>query len=343
MEKHTILRTRDGRKWRFQCGDDEFAEYEIGQPLPARIIPDVPGDAIFSDAIYPAMAEDEFFPREAWVVIRGGKIITILERLPEHDRHWIAKTVLQYDLLVPEVSSWSDEAWANFAKSKYEESFMAGLEFAKPNAMSMTEQLNRVLERHARARAAEGQDAEAVKVAPEKKSLAERALEIKKTITVPAPEFCDCLPPREETSTPAVKPTSHPMMDAGGSVDAGLLKDFNEMVDQQQDDDSSDDATPSWTVHCVLHDLNSLPDDYVKPEGFRESLGVRIDANGSGIEIRPEGYGDAGMEDGYGVPVYLEFHDQQLVLYAFPDINSETPIRISLEGARESTRAVVVS
>lgn len=56
------------------------------------------------------------------------------------------------------------------------------------------------------------------------------------------------------------------------------------------------------------------------------------------LEIRPEGYGEKTAVEGCGSPVLLEWRNNQLVARLFPDINSEEPVSLSLEGARESNR-----
>ena len=65
---------------------------------------------------------------------------------------------------------------------------------------------------------------------------------------------------------------------------------------------------------------------------------VTIEHMGKGIEIRPEGYGDHGTEDGYGCPLYVEVWEGCLRVVAWPDINKADPIIIDLEGARERNR-----
>lgn len=69
-----------------------------------------------------------------------------------------------------------------------------------------------------------------------------------------------------------------------------------------------------------------------------QSLKVKIEADGIGVSILPEGYGDCGSANGHGCPVYIEFYEGHLRVVAFPDILSEEPVIIDLEGARESLR-----
>ena len=76
-----------------------------------------------------------------------------------------------------------------------------------------------------------------------------------------------------------------------------------------------------------------------KSEMSKDKLPVKIIHDNFNIEVLPKGYGTAGMEDGYGCPVFLERWEGELRVVVFADINSEDPTHIiSLEGARESKR-----
>lgn len=60
---------------------------------------------------------------------------------------------------------------------------------------------------------------------------------------------------------------------------------------------------------------------------------------GNGVlAIHVDGYGECGVEDGYGDVAYLELYDGRLRLISFVDINKEEPIIIDLEEAREDKR-----
>lgn len=66
---------------------------------------------------------------------------------------------------------------------------------------------------------------------------------------------------------------------------------------------------------------------------------VSVSASEVGVEIRAEGYGSHGMEDGFGCPIFLELDNDELVLHVWADINQEDPIySIRLGGAKESAR-----
>lgn len=70
----------------------------------------------------------------------------------------------------------------------------------------------------------------------------------------------------------------------------------------------------------------------------RPTVLVVVEATDTVMAIRVDGYGDCGSQDGYGSPLMLELAGGRLRLIAFPDINSEEPIIIDLEGARETAR-----
>jgi hypothetical protein len=65
---------------------------------------------------------------------------------------------------------------------------------------------------------------------------------------------------------------------------------------------------------------------------------VKVLSEGGKIWIQPQGYGEKCAEDGQGFPVGIEIWQGRLRLIVFNDINSEDPIIINLENARESCR-----
>ncbi len=69
-----------------------------------------------------------------------------------------------------------------------------------------------------------------------------------------------------------------------------------------------------------------------------EKLRVRIKKTSNSIDIVPDGYGDFGSEDGQGVPILLEIYEGELRLIVWNDINSEDPMIINMEGAKETNR-----
>jgi len=66
-----------------------------------------------------------------------------------------------------------------------------------------------------------------------------------------------------------------------------------------------------------------------------------IKASPLGIEIFVEGYGTAGMEDGFGAPIFIEFYEGKLRVVLNPDINVEDPEIIEMQGALEQKREAV--
>ncbi len=69
-----------------------------------------------------------------------------------------------------------------------------------------------------------------------------------------------------------------------------------------------------------------------------EKLRVKVKKTPNSIDIVPEGYGDFGSEDGHGVPILLEIYEGRLRLIVWNDINSEDPMIIDMEGAKETNR-----
>ncbi len=65
----------------------------------------------------------------------------------------------------------------------------------------------------------------------------------------------------------------------------------------------------------------------------------RVAGDGGGVDIAMPGYGNATTEDGYGVPVFLEYRHGVPHVVVFADINQEDPTHvISLAGAAEALR-----
>ena len=77
-------------------------------------------------------------------------------------------------------------------------------------------------------------------------------------------------------------------------------------------------------LQAKLRDYGSTTPQYVD---------VTVEHTAGGIEIRPAGYGDASMLPGYGCPVIMEYYEGKLRLLVWPDINSDEPHIINLEGA----------
>jgi hypothetical protein len=70
-------------------------------------------------------------------------------------------------------------------------------------------------------------------------------------------------------------------------------------------------------------------------EGF-----VDLDFNegDNGLWIRPKGYGCFTDDDGYGWPILLEIWQGRLRVVVWNDIDSQAPIVIDMENARETNR-----
>lgn len=82
-----------------------------------------------------------------------------------------------------------------------------------------------------------------------------------------------------------------------------------------------------------LHDpMSELPHEEAP------SVSCRITADQVGIYLRPDGYGDCDSADKNGCPAMIEFFNGEVRVVVWPDINSDEPTIISLEGAKESER-----
>lgn len=73
-------------------------------------------------------------------------------------------------------------------------------------------------------------------------------------------------------------------------------------------------------------------------KGDDTPLKVKIKTSPGFIELCPEGYGSADMQDGFGAPIALEFYEGRLRLIIHDDINSEEGKIIDMQGAKESER-----
>jgi hypothetical protein len=74
------------------------------------------------------------------------------------------------------------------------------------------------------------------------------------------------------------------------------------------------------------------------PEVPAVEIIVKVLSEGGKIWIQPDGFGEKCAEDGEGFPVGIEIWEGRLRLIVFNDINSEDPIILNLENARESCR-----
>lgn len=73
-------------------------------------------------------------------------------------------------------------------------------------------------------------------------------------------------------------------------------------------------------------------------QGEREPLEVTVSCCNTCLTIAVKGYGECCASDGDGSVILLEHYDGELRAHLFNDINSESPITRSLEGAREDKR-----
>ena len=76
-----------------------------------------------------------------------------------------------------------------------------------------------------------------------------------------------------------------------------------------------------------------------RPISMSGPLVLRLEKEDSSVELSIEGMGTAGMAEGKGAPIYIEFYDGKWMLHVWADINQEDAThRIDLSGALESNR-----
>jgi hypothetical protein len=84
-------------------------------------------------------------------------------------------------------------------------------------------------------------------------------------------------------------------------------------------------------VHTIL-DLADLPSD-------KTAIKVKISLDNQGIYICPEGHGEAAAEDGFGFPILIEKHEDEVRIIVWSDINDGDPTHIiDMKDAQESKR-----
>jgi hypothetical protein len=97
----------------------------------------------------------------------------------------------------------------------------------------------------------------------------------------------------------------------------------------------------SKTMVVKLIDMNPDTDLQHTNKGMmiEPSQKVKIEATCQGIAIRPEGYGEKTMEDGYGSPILIEQCKGSIRVIIWGDINSDEPTHIiKVDGAKEENR-----
>ena len=82
----------------------------------------------------------------------------------------------------------------------------------------------------------------------------------------------------------------------------------------------------TFTITLKEQCVDAQPDD----------IKVKLLSEGGQLWIQPDGYGEKCTADGYGCPVGMEIWQGRIRLIVFDNINSEDPLIIDLENARET-------
>lgn len=107
-----------------------------------------------------------------------------------------------------------------------------------------------------------------------------------------------------------------------------LIRDGNEWVRSEQMEDRHTQ---------YLMDL--VDEHHESPNPASVKVKIRHSGNDNMLLIGAKGYGEMTAMDGGGYPILLEYHEGELRLMVWADINQEEPTHvISLEGAREDAR-----
>lgn len=96
-------------------GHDDLNTYKIGDHLPRKINKDIALCGDFLDGVYDGVSELGSH-KEYWVTVSGGKIVDICEMIKdEYQKDYLINKFNAYE----SSETWSDHAWANLAKSNF--------------------------------------------------------------------------------------------------------------------------------------------------------------------------------------------------------------------------------
>ena len=113
-------------------------------------------------------------------------------------------------------------------------------------------------------------------------------------------------------------------------IDLSEIDEIRQAKEVIENYESANGSATAQRVEMTLMELSSeLPPT---------SIVVHLLCEHGKLWVRPHGYGDACSTDGHGFPVALEIWQGRLRLVVFDDINSEDPVIIDMENARESHR-----
>lgn len=125
---------------------------------------------------------------------------------------------------------------------------------------------------------------------------------------------------------------------------AGHIANLEALIDGKFDDSLGNILTPirDFLKRCRTFQLEDSKHTAEKTPTTK----VTIVPHPTGLDIDIEGYGNQGMEDGCGTPVYLDTFDGKPIVYVWADINEEEPthklavhrLAVNLSGAKESER-----
>lgn len=80
--------------------------------------------------------------------------------------------------------------------------------------------------------------------------------------------------------------------------------------------------------------IDSVAFTLVDPQ-TKEQLQGKLRVSQGMLLVAFDGYGECSAMTGHGEPLMVELYNGSLVVRVWNDINSEKPVRVSLDGARE--------
>lgn len=96
----------NNRRWQFKTGDDDMAEFRIGDPVPYNFNPEMALDVRFEDDVYHAV-EERGEGVSGWVVIKDHKIAAVLLASKMINRRNLLE---RFNIQLPSIHDWEAEA-----------------------------------------------------------------------------------------------------------------------------------------------------------------------------------------------------------------------------------------
>ena len=130
----------------------------------------------------------------------------------------------------------------------------------------------------------------------------------------------------------------------GGFIEIDAGKAYQKM--------SCPDCETRWTDVYQLVGIEETEPDEIETRKSREAgllfslkdsstgdeLPITFFIENGAIWFRPEGYGESLAADGKGTPIGIEYHEGQLRVLLWTDINTEEPLIVNMKKAKEEKR-----